>query len=197
MDEMEPGGGIGQLSGGGRLRAPPAKKDEGTVQGSKGTVEWFGQWSGGRRKGAPPFTTEVGCTLENDLTNGGGDNLKSKGKITDFFHYTPSFNLDLNLGSTMEREKDGEGACGVTSQATKMKWKELFAKRPKKGKHLNSKFKKKKTSTSKKGAKSTMVEGLGRLMVGTDSSQLEIRKYFCRKAMGTPLGVPTSIDARE
>ena len=74
-----------------------------------------------------------------------------------------------------------------------------MAKKLVNGGKFNSKFKKKKSTTYKKGAKSAIVGGLGSNLnlVGTDSSQLEILKYFCPEAMGTSLGVPTTIDARE
>ena len=78
-------------------------------------------------------------------------------------------------------------------------WKQLLARKPDNGSKFSSKVKKKMTKNIKRGAKSTMVGGLGKIknLVGSDSSQLEIRKYFCPEARGTPLGVPAAKDARK
>ena len=68
--------------------------------------------------------------------------------------------------------------------------------KPNKGLKLNPATKFKKGKSTLNGAKSRIGKGPGSKTkwAGTDSSQFNLRSYFCPEEKGTPLGVATTND---
>ena len=132
----------------------------------------------------------------------GSGREKFRGKITEYFKYTPALKIEMDqrrrqkLKGVVELEKEDVETGGGNDEATRLEWKRLMSNKPNNGIDLNqtTKFKKGKGKPKFRGAKSGTGKGPGS-KGRTDSSQLMMMQFFCPEARGTPLGVARTNDA--